>query len=104
MITLDKTGAVHITGPAPKKVIKENEELHFEDLFIQTKCDKDPDSNIKSRDLYNAYVDFCKETDHKPLTINTFVKNLKKHGLNHKKTREGNSHVSYFTGLKLHEG
>lgn len=94
MLVMSKDGVVLIHQPV---------DPFMKDPFLKSCCKKDPDERIRSRDLYEAYKAYCTAEDIAPLTINTFVKRLKKEGLAHMQVREGKSKVSYFLGLSLYE-
>ena len=77
--------------------------------FVQESCDmSEPKAVTATEDLYNAYLDYCKEKDMWACSQTAFTKGLTQMGLNHTRSRctgEGmivrKNPVSAFQGIKL---
>lgn len=77
--------------------------------FVQESCDmSEPKAVTATEDLYNAYLDYCKEKDMWACSQTVFTKGLTQMGLNHTRSRctgedmiVRKNPVSAFQGIKL---
>lgn len=77
--------------------------------FVQESCDmSEPKAVTATEDLYNAYLDYCKEKDMWACSQTVFTKGLTQMGLNHTRSRctgedmiVRKNPVSAFKGIRL---
>ncbi len=65
--------------------------------FLEAKCIREAQSRVNGQQLYDAYSDWCKATNHKPLSSTRVPQEWERHGLERKRV----SGKSYYLGVRL---
>ena len=66
--------------------------------FIQDKCMMDPDAHAMAKDLYDRYLDWCRDKEHEPLVQRNFGIQLTRLGFERKRRGRGRH---WWRGVRL---
>ena len=73
-------------------------------LFLDERCEEDPESAIGTTFLYREYKDWNKEGGHRALSRNRFYSQLLTHMPTVRKERFGEERRFHFIGIRLQSG